>query len=173
MKRAKTYSEQITLEVDGLLVRGWKKKCPICGKTYETTSRGQKFCSNECCKKSQVKRRKQQKEYNATKEVVRLSARSHSVGVEVVRQLIAMGLMENKCSCGCTENLQVHHVNGCWLDNTPSNLILVCPKCHADIHSKLEAEFKAQGKTLEDYYNVSFKPILAVLNKNINESTED
>ena len=169
MKRAKTYAEQITLEVDGLQVRGWKKKCTICGKVYETTSRGQKFCSNECCKKSQVKRRKQQKEYNSTKEVVRISARSHSLGVAVLEQLYKLGVIEWECECGCTEGLQVHHIDFNWLNNTPSNLKLVCPKCHAAIHSTVEAELKAQGKTLEDFYDESFKPILSVLNKNINE----
>lgn len=84
-----------------------------------------------------------------------------------------MGLIEWECSCGETKGLQCHHKNLCWLDNTPSNLMLVCPKCHAEIHSKLEAELKSDGMTLEDLYDDSFKPILSVLNKNINESTED
>ena len=155
MKRAKTYSEQITLEVDGLLVRGWKKKCPICGKTYETTSRGQKFCSNECCKKSQVKRRKQQKEYNATKEVVRLSARSHSVGVEVMRQLERLGVIGHQCArCGSIDSdLQVHHKNLRYLDNSPENLEYLCSKCHAVEHSHIEAELKPNG-SLDEIYGV-------------------
>lgn len=170
MKRVNTKAEVTTI-VDpetGLKVVSWKKVCPICGKEYITTSRSQKFCSSDCCKKSQVRKRKQQKEYNATKEIVRLSARSHSVAVEVMKQLEVLGIVDHSCSvCGSIDGLQVHHKNFLWLDNSPSNLVYYCPKCHAAEHSRIEAEFKEQGKSLEDLYPQDFKPLLAVLNKNL------
>lgn len=168
MKRVKTFSEKIELlDSSGLMVVGWRKKCPVCNKTYETTSRSQKFCSSECCKKSQARHRKHRKDYDLNKEVIRLSSRSHSIATEVISQLVALGVISYQCSCGATEHLQVHHVNLNWLDNTPSNLQVVCPKCHAEIHSKLEASLKEQGRSLEDFYDSSFRPILSLLNKNI------
>lgn len=169
MKRVKTYAEkkESVDPISGLKIISWTKKCPICGKLYETFSRSQKFCSDSCCKKAQVKRRKQKKEYDATKEVVRLSSRSHSLANEVVRQYVNLGLIEYKCSCGCTEGLQIHHCNLNWLDNRIENLQVVCPKCHAEIHSKLEVELKAQGRSIDELYSDEFKPILSVLNKNL------
>lgn len=156
MKKIKTYSEQILIESDGLIVRGWKKTCPVCGSIYQTTSRGQKFCSEACCKKFNTKRRKQKKQYDSTKEVSRLSARSHSVASEVIKQLVSMGIRTYQCEvCGSTSTLQVHHINSCWLDNTPSNLQILCPKCHASVHSS-PAD-----------YDPSFTPILSILNRNL------
>lgn len=157
------------MEQGGLQVVGWRKKCPICGTIYETTSRSQKFCSNECCKKAQCKKRKQQKEYDATKEIVRLSARSHSLAVEVMHQLEVIGVVGHQCAhCGDIDSdLQVHHLDGNWLNNSPSNLIYLCPKCHSAEHSRIENELKEHGKSLEEFYPADFKPILAVLNKNL------
>lgn len=170
MKRANTHSERIE-SIDpqsGLKVVSWVKKCIVCGKEYTTTSRSQKFCSTECCKKAQTKKRKQQKEYDATKEIVRLSARSHSIANEVMRQLEILQIVDHSCAvCGDIDNLQVHHRSLNWLDNSPSNLVYLCPKCHAAEHSRIEAELKEQGKALEDIYDESFKPLLSVINKNI------
>lgn len=168
MKRLNTYSEKIDIEQDGLIVRGWRKRCPICGKVYETTSRGQKYCSDACLKKATKRRKKQQKEYDKTKDIVRLSARSHALAVETLEQLVRLGYREKECDCcHSTENLQVHHKNLLWLDNSPSNLQYLCPKCHANVHSSLEQTLKKEGKDLESIYPDDFKPILQVLNKNL------
>lgn len=167
MKRVNLKSQKVIIDQNGIKVQGWSKECPCCHKTYETTSRTQKFCSTECAKVYNSKKRSQKRLYDQNKPIIRLSARSHSLATEVVNQLIALNLIEPHCSCGATENLQVHHIDLNWLNNTPSNLQLLCPKCHAEAHAKLEAELKSQGKTLSDFYNDSIKPFLSVLNKNV------
>lgn len=150
-KRVNTKAEKIILEKDGLKVQGWSKECPVCHKRFETTSRTQKFCTDVCCKKAQTRKRRQQKEYNETKEIQRLSARAHSLAVETMEQLVRLGLVEKKCVCGCTEGLQVHHINLRWLDARPENLKWVCPKCHATIHSELEKNKVGNQIPVEEY----------------------
>ena len=40
-----------------------------------------------------------------------------------------------KCQkCGSKEKLVVHHINGNDTDNSLSNLITICNKCHLDLH---------------------------------------
>ena len=154
MKKPKTYAEVVQVEQDGLLVRGWKKKCICCGKEFTTTSRSQKFCSNECSKKAQTKRRKQQKEYDANKEIIRLSARSHAIAVEVLNWLEKKNILLHECACcGSVDNLQVHHKDQRWLNNSPENLMWVCPKCHAKIHSDISKDMQDKGQTYEDIYD--------------------
>lgn len=136
MKRINTKAEPFILELNGLKTRAWHKVCPVCHKSYDTTSRTQKYCSDSCSRKAQSKRKQYKAQYDSTKHIQRLSARSHNIAVEVMNQLIRYGLRENKCSCGCTSNLQVHHINGKWMDNSPSNLVLLCSTCHAKAHQE-------------------------------------
>lgn len=155
MKKINTKAEKTTIVQSGLKVQAWIKECPCCHKKYTTTSRGQKYCSSECLKKATTKRQKQKKEYDKNKDIHRLAARSHALSVEVMRNLVALGVLEYKCECGCTENLQVHHKNLRWLDNSPSNLVYLCPKCHAKAHSIL-SERNSNG-SLYDYDEIESK----------------
>lgn len=45
-----------------------------------------------------------------------------------------------KCvRCGSDKRLSIHHIDGDWKNNEPSNLVLLCPKCHKIAESgKLE-----------------------------------
>ena len=44
---------------------------------------------------------------------------------------------EKKCAiCGETRVLEVHHINCNHEDNSPLNLIPLCPNCHRLYHSK-------------------------------------
>lgn len=168
MPRGSTKAQAEIIEVNGLKVYQWTKTCAYCHKTYTTTSRRQKFCSDACCKKAQAKHVKQQREYRETQETQRLSARAHALGVAVLKQLESLGELEHKCvQCGSTESLQCHHIDINFLNNSVHNLEWRCPKCHAEIHSKLEAELKEQGKTVESLYEPSMLSILRVLNKNL------
>ena len=46
-------------------------------------------------------------------------------------RLIKDGLKENKCEiCGCTESLELHHINGNHQDNRLENLQILCANCH-------------------------------------------
>lgn len=167
MKRVKTKAEFLGTKIsNGVTVNEWSKVCPICGKTYITTSRTQKYCSDKCSAKAQKKKAKQQKEYNEVKEIARLSARAHSLAVEVMEQLSKLNVVPKVCSCGCTEGLQVHHLDLNWLNNTPSNLVWVCPKCHAKAHSEISEKAKSEGKSVSEFYDKSSYPILSILNKN-------
>lgn len=137
MKKISTHAVKTTITQNGLQVQAWIKVCPCCHKEYTTTSRGQKYCSSVCLKTATTKKRKQKQEYDKNKSIHRLAARSHAIAVEVLRNLVELGVVEYKCECGCTENLQVHHRNGKWLDNSPANLVYLCPKCHAEAHALL------------------------------------
>lgn len=156
MKRVKTYAEKF-IAVDpatGVNTCCWRKRCPICGKTYETFSRTQKYCSVECSKKAQKKKVKYTKAYEADKEYIRLASRAHAIGVEVMNLLEHQGQIEHKCAmCGATENLEVHHISMRWLDNNPENLQWLCPVCHHKVHSDLEKTLKSQNKEVADIYS--------------------
>lgn len=46
-------------------------------------------------------------------------------------RLIKEELKENKCEiCGCTESLELHHINGNHQDNRLENLQILCANCH-------------------------------------------
>jgi len=52
----------------------------------------------------------------------------------------------NTCNiCGDSDNLKVHHINGDRDDNRLKNLIPLCPKCHAKVHTK-----KDQGRQYDE-----------------------
>jgi len=47
----------------------------------------------------------------------------------------------NACNvCGCSDELQVHHVDGDRTNNQLSNLIPVCTECHKKIHYGVKKE---------------------------------
>lgn len=160
MKKINTKAEKTTIIQSGLKVQAWIKECPCCHKKYTTTSRGQKYCSSECLKKATTRKRKQKHEYNKNIDIHRLSARAHSLAVEVCRNLVQLGVIEYKCAgegCECTENLQVHHRNLRYLDNSPENLVYLCPKCHAKVHSDLERVKQSKESLAETYGNMGIK----------------
>ena len=124
------------------------------------------LCCDSCLKKATAKKNKQQKEYNQSKEFIRLASRAHSIGVETLKLLEQLGKREHVCEvCGSTENLQCHHKNLTWLDNTPSNLQWLCTKCHSEVHSNIDKSLKEQGKDEYDLYEASFYPIISQVNK--------
>jgi hypothetical protein len=53
------------------------------------------------------------------------------------RALIAIGRRYECAGCGCSDwmgkplTLEVHHLNGDWLDNRAENLQFKCPNCHS------------------------------------------
>lgn len=167
MKKVDTKAQRFTEVVDGVEKTYWIKRCPKCGKEYKTYSKPQKFCSDECCKAWNSKKRGAKKMYDASLSANRLHARFHAIAVSTMDALVEYGVIEKKCCrCGSTEDkLFVHHINYCWADNTPSNLCYCCSRCHAEIHSEDEARLKAEGMTLDDIYDESFKPILSRLVK--------
>lgn len=69
------------------------------------------------------------------------------------QKLIEDGIKEYKCEkCGRNEYegvkipLELHHINCHHYDNTLSNLMIVCPTCHAIIHRFINAEKNEEKK---------------------------
>ena len=55
----------------------------------------------------------------------------HTNSGKLRTRLIKEGLKENKCEvCGCTESLELHHINGNHQDNRLENLQILCANCH-------------------------------------------
>lgn len=67
------------------------------------------------------------------------------------------GFSLEKCElCGSTKSIHVHHINGNIYDNSLSNLMIVCSKCHAKFHNWGQKPYARQkitckncGKTIE------------------------
>ena len=146
------------------------KVCPHCHKSYNTTARSQKFCSDSCRVKYNKRVKASKERYSKVKEIERIRVRAHSFATAVMDQLVQMGVIEKKCAhCGSTEKLHIHHIDKFnWLDNTPRNLIYLCEKCHTKEHSRVEAELNEEGILLSEWYEKSMEPFYKVLNKNSN-----
>lgn len=153
---------------DGSIQVSWDKVCPHCHRHFTTTSRRQKYCSPSCCKKHSKQLQESRARYSKVKEFERLRSRSHALAVSTIRLLCDLGVRTWSCDCcGSTDSLEVHHVHHYnWMDNTPSNLRLLCKRCHAKAHSDQEALLNQQGILLSEWYEPSMRPIYQALNKN-------
>lgn len=151
MKKVITKIGVETIEVNGLRVHTWTKRCPCCKREYTTTSRSQKFCSLDCQRKYAKKKSEQKKVYEEIKPIERLRSRSHSLAVDFMNQLSEMGLVEKKCACcGSVESLQVHHKDLRWMNNNPENLQWLCNTCHSKVHSDFDNDLKNNNQTIMD-----------------------
>lgn len=128
----------------------YKKKCVYCGKEYESTSRNQRYCSQECCDKAQVKNYKQKKtrarkrrEYTKTQEIQKALAQAYALahrvadvyGIPKVCQCRLSGeVSENN---ECSGDLELHHRDSDPFNNAPWNLGYWCEKHHKMEHSKV------------------------------------
>ena len=55
----------------------------------------------------------------------------HTNSGKLRARLIKEGLKESKCEiCGCTESLELHHINGNHQDNRLENMQILCANCH-------------------------------------------
>lgn len=153
-------------------VKGWVKQCPHCKKEFQTTSRRQKYCCADCAKKHNKKLKEDRERYSKVKNVERLRVRSHKLAVDTIDLLVSMGVRKNVCECCGREfdskNLrEIHHVDRYnWMNNTPSNLMILCKKCHAKVHSEQEEKLNDEGILLTEWYEKSMEPFYRVLNKN-------
>lgn len=146
----------------------YEKVCPHCHKKFQTTSRRAKFCSDSCSKKYRKRLKETRARYDEIKPIERLRVRSHTIAVDLVKLQVEMGIRKWQCDCcGSDQNLQVHHKDKFnFLNNTPANLMLLCNKCHAAEHSRVEAELDEQGILLEEFYEPSMRFMYKKLNKN-------
>ena len=93
-----------------------------------------KYCNKLCMRKAFTGRQKTERKswYASHKEA---------------RDIAGTGPCE---ICGSEKNVDVHHKNGDFNDNSKENLMLVCRSCHMKIHRK-KGRCKICGKPLKGY----------------------
>lgn len=134
----------------------YTKKCVGCRKPYQSNARGQRFCTPECGKKYNTRLKTNRQWSDEHKTILRIKARCHSLAVDILKYQYFTEGKDWACSCGETKRLEVHHKDLSWANNNPSNLQLVCHKCHAEVHSAIIAENRQEGYFMSSRYEESF-----------------
>lgn len=57
-------------------------------------------------------------------------------------------------NCGATSAIEVHHIDGDWLNNHPMNLVPICHQCHRRAHRVKRASSRMQ-EMKEDLRDIS------------------
>lgn len=130
----------------------YTKTCLNCKRTYGSNARGQRFCCPECQQNYAKKQKEARRFYSENKELARIKARSHNLAVEIARYRCYQAGTEFVCECCGAPATEVHHKDLNFLNNTPSNLQVLCKKCHADAHSQA---VKNEVKYEESFYEFS------------------
>lgn len=122
----------------------YKKVCRYCGKEYESPSRNQRYCSQECCDKAQVVKKKKdrkcakkRKAYDENKELNRLLSRAYSLAGAIGELMPKVCAHAGEPGHVCSGPMELHHKDGNPLNNSPSNLVWVCRKAHEEEQQKL------------------------------------
>lgn len=135
----------------------YTKKCVCCKKIYGSNARGQRFCSPQCQKNYAKRLKEDRRFYSERKELMRIKARAHALAVEIKRFRLHQANKEFVCEVCGESAVEVHHKDLNFLNNTPSNLICLCKKCHAQAHS--EAEKQEGGKVLDRSFYEFMSPL--------------
>ena len=127
----------------------YKKKCIYCGKDYESDSRNQRYCSDECCSKAQDKNYKQKKtrarkrrEYSKTQEIQRALASAYALAHKVAEVYEIPKVCVHKLNGEVDENnecsgdFELHHLDSNPFNNAPWNLGWFCEKHHKVEHTR-------------------------------------
>lgn len=112
-----------------------KKYCEFCGKKLERKRfsgrledlkvfKNRKYCDKECMKKAFIKTNAEKQEYGP----------AHASARMIMKNLKKT---ERKCEiCGNTKNLDVHHIDKNFRNNSLENLMIVCRSCHLKLHKQ-------------------------------------
>lgn len=118
-------------KLNGKSCRSIDRKCVRCGKPIGRMSRG--FCSLECCRAYAWEKKKEEIERTGTMMTNHCGETDARNAKRYLKEIAGA-----KCSkCGASEingmpiPLQVHHVDGNAMNSSISNLVLLCPTCHA------------------------------------------
>lgn len=120
--------------------------CEYCGS--KVTRTGSKFCSRSCYVRH--KHEKNVKDWYSGKNISVKTIRKHLFEKH-----------SNKCTkCGWGEinpysktelpPLEVEHIDGCYTNNRPENLDLLCPNCHS-LTKTYKALNKGNGRPYDKY----------------------
>jgi hypothetical protein len=121
------------------------KICTICGNEFESASNNTKYCSDKCAKRGAKKayRSRKMKHINAVKRgddkaIKQLMTDAYRLSRAIAKLCLFKKCMYNKPNHVCEGELQVHHIDHCVWNNSPSNLIWLCEKAHNEIHNNEE-----------------------------------
>lgn len=112
-----------------------EKYCAFCGKKMERSRypsgledlgafKRRKYCSMDCMKRGHVKKGKNEQLYSPAHH----SARKVAYMIDTKKYVCEI--------CGATENIDVHHKDGNYQNNSSDNLVTLCRSCHMKIHRK-------------------------------------
>jgi hypothetical protein len=104
-----------------------------------------KYCNRDCMRKAFVKDGDFSQEWRP----------AHQTATKVAYIINGKGKV---CQlCGATKNVDVHHIDGNYQNNTPDNLMIVCRSCHMKLHNK-KSVCKICGKPIKGhgYCNVHY-----------------
>lgn len=124
------------------------KICAYCGKELTSSQRNNTYCSNECAiqgKQEKVIQSWKCGEFSGTGERGKLSV--------TIRNYLLQKANFACEECGWSKvnpttnlvPLEIHHIDGDYLNNKEENLKVLCPSCHA-----LTSNFKALNSTTRE-----------------------
>lgn len=126
-----------------------EKYCEYCGKKLErkvypskkedlSVFKRRKYCDIECMKRAYVGKDARHQDYSS----------AHHTSRKIAYLIEGK---EEKCElCGSTKNIDVHHKDGNYRNNSIENLIVVCRSCHMKLH-RPKALCKICGKPAKAY----------------------
>ena len=123
------------------------KTCLRCGKPLTTEQRHNIYCSHECSTKYQ-----QERKINAWLNGDSNGTIANGVLSETIRQYLIERANTSCELCGWNKKnpvtntvpLEIHHIDGNYLNNDINNLQVLCPNCHA-----LTPNYRNLNKTIE------------------------
>lgn len=117
-----------------------KKVCPVCGKTFYTSTAkkaSRKICCSYACSNTHFRSGENNGRYTNKPSYVKLCFRHHP---------------HKCCVCGEEHIVAVHHYDENHYNNSPENLVPLCPTHHSYWHSR----FKELIKDKVDEYVKNF-----------------
>jgi 5-methylcytosine-specific restriction endonuclease McrA len=83
-----------------------------------------KYCSRECMRKGFIKIGHTNQEYRP----------AHASAYHIAYQILGR---EKRCEiCGSSRNIDVHHIDHDYRNNTIDNIMILCRRCHIKIHNR-------------------------------------
>jgi hypothetical protein len=83
--------------------------------------------------------------------------RRHGKGSRRITSLHKDLKVSNSCSlCGIDKCLEVHHVDGNWKNNEPSNLQVVCRDCHGTLHSNISCKNQEYDYEFDSIISINY-----------------